>query len=69
MNNNLTVETTYSYPLPLTNKQMVDGKKLLDDLDKLDELRLKTNERRNFLKNYLNEKSEWYTTKAAQNVD
>lgn len=68
MNNELSIKTIYTYPLPLTNQQIADSQKLLNELDKQDQTRLKTIERRNYLETYLNEKREWYNSKEAHQV-
>lgn len=68
MNNELTINTTYTYPLPLSDDQIVSSRKLLNELDKIDENRLKTIERRNYLETYLYEKREWYSSEEAKQV-
>ena len=55
----VSVHKNFSYPLPLSKKKIRDAKNKLDQLDKNDEIRVKTMERRNFLESFLYEKREW----------
>lgn len=52
-------------PLPLNETQIKEAKAKLDDLDKHDETRIKTMERRNFLETFLLDKKEWLETNEA----
>ncbi len=58
------LQLTHSYPLPLNKKQLRQAKEKLDQLDRNDELRLRTMERRNFLETFLYDKREWLESSA-----
>ena len=53
------VNKNYTYPLPLSRKKLREAKSKLDTLDRNDDLRLRTMERRNFLESFLYDKKEW----------
>ena len=55
-------------PYPLTEAQIRESRIKLNTLDKHDETRLKTMERRNFLESFLIDKNEWLEGKEALTV-
>jgi hypothetical protein len=61
----LRIESEHSYPKPFTKKDITDALNKLDSLDKFDEMRIKTMERRNTLETYLFDKKQWLDSEDA----
>lgn len=65
----LSVQRSEIQPVPLTDSQIREARHRLDSLDKHDQTRLKTMERRNYLETYLYDKNEWLDSKEAKKVN
>ncbi len=64
----LKVNTVHSFPKPMTKEAIENSKTVLDELDSIEEMRVKIIDKKNALETYIYAKNDWFESGEAAKV-